>query len=231
MPWIQLGALSLSGTFSLRYLRRAASAATKLGVVSCGWARADCRSRTDCSSTATRSEKLERIGGVPFFGRFKAHSRCHWCGICEPGRGMTVENAHRKSVAAGDGIAFETHTPTADPLPAPTNLVCAAGEHDRKPQVRAGRIPIMCRSNRPDTYQRLPLSTHELTCDQQPVHTFGPTVTQLGQLRARSGRPHAPALVGFILAIASLSLGSAEYRCASHRMSRKRHNRHGKGEP
>jgi hypothetical protein len=24
------------------------------------------------------------------------------------------------------------------------------------------------------TYQRLPLSTHELTCDQQPVHTFGP---------------------------------------------------------
>jgi hypothetical protein len=30
------------------------------------------------------------------------------------------------------------------------------------------------RSNRPDTYQRLPLSAHELTCDQQPVHTFGP---------------------------------------------------------
>ena len=29
------------------------------------------------------------------------------------------------------------------------------------------------RSNRPDTYQRLPLSTHNLSCETQPVHTFG----------------------------------------------------------
>ena len=30
------------------------------------------------------------------------------------------------------------------------------------------------RSNRPDTYQRLPLSTHNLSCETQPVHTFVP---------------------------------------------------------
>jgi hypothetical protein len=27
------------------------------------------------------------------------------------------------------------------------------------------------RSNRPDTYQRPPLSTHKLSCETQPVHT------------------------------------------------------------
>src|ERR1700752_483690 len=29
------------------------------------------------------------------------------------------------------------------------------------------------RSNRPDTYQRLPQPTHDLYCETQPVHTFG----------------------------------------------------------
>ncbi len=40
------------------------------------------------------------------------------------------------------------------------------------------RIPIKATArepiNRPDTYQRLPLSTHNPTCDQQLVHTFAP---------------------------------------------------------
>lgn len=40
------------------------------------------------------------------------------------------------------------------------------------------RIPIKATArepiNRPDTYQRLPLSTQTFTCDQQPVHTFAP---------------------------------------------------------
>ncbi|WP_246664393.1 hypothetical protein, partial [Tardiphaga sp. P9-11] len=43
---------------------------------------------------------------------------------------------------------------------------------------RRVRIPIKATArepiNRPDTYQRLPLSKHNLTCDQQPVHTFAP---------------------------------------------------------
>lgn len=38
------------------------------------------------------------------------------------------------------------------------------------------RIPIKATVrkpiDRPDTYQRLPLVMHTLTCDQQPVHTF-----------------------------------------------------------
>jgi hypothetical protein len=38
------------------------------------------------------------------------------------------------------------------------------------------RIPIKATArepiNRPDTYQRLPLSTQTFTCDQQPVHTL-----------------------------------------------------------
>jgi len=43
---------------------------------------------------------------------------------------------------------------------------------------RCVRIPIKAtrpasRSNRPDTYQRLPLSTHNLSCETQPVRTFG----------------------------------------------------------
>lgn len=29
------------------------------------------------------------------------------------------------------------------------------------------------RSNRPDTYQRLPKPTHDLYCETQPVHTLG----------------------------------------------------------
>ena len=37
------------------------------------------------------------------------------------------------------------------------------------------------RSNRPDTYQRLPLSTHNLSCETQPVHTFVPEA-EVGKL-------------------------------------------------
>ncbi len=48
-----------------------------------------------------------------------------------------------------------------------------------------------CRSNRPDTYQRLRLSTHELSCDQQPVHTFGPKA----DISSDSGEPTAPHVV------------------------------------
>ena len=41
------------------------------------------------------------------------------------------------------------------------------------------------RSNRPDTYQRLPLSTHNLSCETQPVHTFVPrTDSRFTVLRA-----------------------------------------------
>ena len=40
------------------------------------------------------------------------------------------------------------------------------------------RIPIEATAhvpiNRPDTYQRLPLSTHKLSCEMQPVHTKVP---------------------------------------------------------
>jgi hypothetical protein len=36
------------------------------------------------------------------------------------------------------------------------------------------------RSNRPDTYQRLPQPTHNLSCETQPVHTFGSISAKLG---------------------------------------------------
>jgi len=43
------------------------------------------------------------------------------------------------------------------------------------------RIPIEATAhvpiNRPDTYQRLPLSTRMLTCERQPVHTLGQIAT------------------------------------------------------
>jgi hypothetical protein len=51
------------------------------------------------------------------------------------------------------------------------------------------------RSNRPDTYQRLPIPTRDLDCVQQPVHTFlcgafhgEPRMLPSGQLRVKGTR-------------------------------------------
>ena len=62
------------------------------------------------------------------------------------------------------------------------------------------RIPIKATArepiNRPDTYQRLPLSKHNLTCDQQPVHTL------------RQKRTYRRVTLA---AVAALSLSAPEY--------------------
>jgi len=39
----------------------------------------------------------------------------------------------------------------------------------RIPIKATARVPI----KRPDTYQRLPQTKHDLYCETQPVHTFG----------------------------------------------------------
>src|SRR6478672_6833276 len=41
------------------------------------------------------------------------------------------------------------------------------------------------RSNRPDTYQRLPQPTHNLSCETQPVHTFGSLATDPSRAATR----------------------------------------------
>ena len=40
----------------------------------------------------------------------------------------------------------------------------------RNPNKATTRVSI----NRSDTYERLPRTCYEITCGQQPVHTFGP---------------------------------------------------------
>ena len=62
------------------------------------------------------------------------------------------------------------------------------------------RIPIKATArepiNRPDTYQRLPLSTQTFTCDQQPVHTLRQELT-LSVARNMDAR-HATSLKLFL---------------------------------
>ena len=59
----------------------------------------------------------------------------------------------------------------------------------RIPNNATAREPI----NRPDTYQRLPLSKHNLTCDQQPIQTYiGAVFTTEGTVKECGGKLFNP---------------------------------------
>jgi hypothetical protein len=77
---------------------------------------------------------------------------------------VRADQIHREGPQRQDPSVFPDY-----PAPVARN----AGAEREDACVFPSRPRPASRSNRPDTYQRLPLSTHNLRCETQPVHKLG----------------------------------------------------------